>query len=125
MERFFLKDFRKNLKINPKTQDNRFFKPNHSFVEEIESHNYQVYCGLIHLAKILFSVNYSIGGKYRKFIEKVNKNKEIDFKDLNSFENGILTIIFKDYNVQKRQKEWMYGVAPAILSEIITIQVSL
>ena len=111
------------MKREPKTGNNGLFKPNHSFVEEIESQNYQVYCGLIHLAKILFSVNYSIGGKYRKFVEKINENKEMDFGEINSFENGILMIIFKDYNVQKRQKEWIYGIAPALLSEIVTIQV--
>ena len=82
-----------------------------------------MYCGLIQTAKMIFSRNYAVGKQVYHFLKELRQKAEFDFRVVQEFENGVLNSIFKDYNVQRRQKEWMFPLLPLLLDELVSLKV--
>ena len=75
------------------------------------------------MARVLFSRNYAVGRQVHQFTREVGRQAEFDFGRVQEFENAVLQSIFKDYNAQRRQKEWIFPLSPVLLDELVSMQV--
>lgn len=91
-----------------------------------ESHatqGYKTYCAMIHLGKSLFATGYLMGDKFRDYIEKKSLQGGLTPTEDNAAQASIVNAIFKDYNLQGKQREWIYELTPSLLQEISADQI--
>ena len=84
----------------------------------------RVYSGMIQLAKILHTVNYSIGRQFFFFKETIGAAGDQVFKQMLSFHQKTLNVVFKDYNVTNRENKWVIIEGQHLLESIINEIVS-
>ena len=78
-----------------------------------------MYSGMIQLAKILHTVNYSVGRQFYIFKETINAADDQIFKQMLSFHQKTLSVVFKDYNVTNRENKWVVIEGQHLLESII------
>jgi hypothetical protein len=93
-------------------------------VNEIESNkNYQIFSGFIQFTKILYSVNYSIGSRFSRFLEEARSNDHFTFTSLINFEHSLIDAVFKDYNITRNDTKWILKVSLNLVDELINLEV--
>ena len=95
------------------------------FSAEIEgSRTFQAYSALLHYTRILFSVNYSVGKQFADFIAESAEDRAGLFPRILAFEQHLLDLVFKDYNINKKETRWMQSCGQRTVDEIVFRSVS-
>ena len=92
---------------------------------EIESNkNYQIFSGLIQFTKILYSLNYSVGSNFARFLQEVEASDHFSFASLIEYEHSLIDSVFKDYNITRKDTKWILKVSLSLIDELIFLAVS-